>query len=78
MIELLRAAASRYSVVLVHTPAAARGPDLQLFAAFGGGALVVTQKPCKRAALARLHALLAGCRARVVGAVFTPAVSRLV
>lgn len=73
MIELLRAAASRYSVVLVHTPAAARGPDLQLFAAFAGGVLVVTKKPCEPTGLAKLRALLDTSKARVVGAVLTSA-----
>lgn len=70
-IELLRAAASRYSVVLVHTPAAARGPDLQLFAAFAGGALVVTKHPARRQALGTLARSLRAAKARVVGAVFT-------
>ncbi len=64
---LLAAAAQRYSVVLVDTPAAARGPDLQLFAAFGGGALVVASRPASPRRLERLRELLAACRARVVG-----------
>jgi Mrp family chromosome partitioning ATPase len=66
---LLAAAAQRYSVVLVDTPAAACGPDLQLFAAFGGGALVVARRPASPRGLERLRELLAGCRARVVGTV---------
>jgi Mrp family chromosome partitioning ATPase len=71
--DFLAAAAQRYRVVLVDTPAAARGPDLQLFAAFGGGALVVTRRPAQDAALRKLQQLLAFCRARVVGTVFSPA-----
>lgn len=66
---LLAAAAQRYSVVLIDTPAAACGPDLQLFAAFGGGALVVARRPASPRGLERLRKLLAGCRARVVGTV---------
>ena len=69
MPALLAAAAQRYSVVLVDTPAAACGPDLQLFAAFGGGALVVARRPASPHGLQRLRKLLAGCRAQVVGTV---------
>jgi Mrp family chromosome partitioning ATPase len=60
-------------VVLVHTPAAARGPDLQLFAAFAGGALVVTRFSTEIRALKRLRDLLMYCKARVVGTVLSPA-----
>lgn len=73
MRALLAAAAQRYSVVLVDTPAAERGPDLQLPAAFAGGALVVTKFSSKAPPLKRLHELLLFCRARVVGAVLSPA-----
>jgi receptor protein-tyrosine kinase len=71
MRELLAAAAQRYRVVLVDTPAAARGPDLQLFAAFAGGALVVVKRP-RRSALEHLKDLLVHCKARVVGTVLSP------
>lgn len=73
MQQLLAAAASRYQVVLVATPAAARGPDLQLPAAFSGGALVVTRKPADASALKNLQSLLERSRARVVGTVLNPA-----
>jgi Mrp family chromosome partitioning ATPase len=73
MQDLLAAAAKRYRVVLVHTPAAARGPDLQLCAAFAGGALVVTRFSTRIPALKRLSGLLAYCEARVVGTVLSPA-----
>ena len=72
MRELLAAAAKRYRVVLVHTPAAALGPDLQLSAAFAGGALVVTRFSTQIPALERLRELLGFCRARVVGTVLSP------
>jgi protein-tyrosine kinase len=72
MLEFLAAAAQRYRVVLVDTPAAARGPDLQLFAAFAGGALVVTRRPTGTKALERLREFLAGAKARVVGTVLNP------
>jgi protein-tyrosine kinase len=71
--DFLAAAALRYRVVLVDTPAAARGPDLQVFAAFGGGALVVTRRPADSKMLQGLRDLLHGSRARVVGTVFSPA-----
>ena len=71
--EFLAVAAKHYRVVLVDTPAAACGPDLQLFAAFAGGALVVTRRPTQTKALERLRDFLAGARARVVGTVLTPA-----
>jgi capsular exopolysaccharide synthesis family protein len=73
MQELLAAAAKRYRVVLIDTPAAARGPDLQLSAAFAGGALVVATFSTKKSALARLRELLDFSKARVVGTVLSPA-----
>jgi capsular exopolysaccharide synthesis family protein len=73
MQELLAAAAKRYRVVLIDTPAAARGPDLQLSAAFAGGALVVATVSTKKSALARLRELLDFSKARVVGTVLSPA-----
>ena len=69
MQALLAQAAQRYSVVLVDTPPSASGPDLQLFAAFGGGALVVTRQPASPDKLERLRELLAACKAQVVGTV---------
>ena len=73
MQELLAAAAKRYRVVLIDTPAAARGPDLQLSAAFAGGALVVATFSTRKSALARLRELLSFSKARVVGTVLSPA-----
>ena len=68
---LLAKAAQRYSVVLVDTPPSASGPDLQLFAAFGGGALVVTRKAAAGRARAAAQADRP-CRARMVGTVIAP------
>jgi receptor protein-tyrosine kinase len=73
MRELLAAAASRYRVVLVSTPAAARGPDLQLPAAFGGGVLVVSKHPADVQGLEKLKQLLTASHAQVVGTVLNPA-----
>jgi Mrp family chromosome partitioning ATPase len=73
LLHLLAAAAQRYRVVLIDTPAAARGPDLQMFAAFAGGALVVTRFSSEIPALERLRDFLASCKARVVGTVLSPA-----
>lgn len=72
MQDLLGAAAKRYRVVLVDTPAAACGPDLQLCAAFAGGVLVVVRQGSEAAPLTRLRDLLACCKARVVGTVLSP------
>jgi Mrp family chromosome partitioning ATPase len=72
MQELLTAAANRYRVILIDTPAASRGPDLQLFAAFAGGALVVVKRPARTVALEHLRDLLSHSRARVVGTVLSP------
>lgn len=71
--DLLAVAARRYSVILVATPAAASGPDMQMFAALAGGALVVTHRAAEASALQRLRALLEFARARVVGTVLAPA-----
>lgn len=40
---LLAAAAARFGAIVIDTPAAQRGPDLQIFAAHAGGALVVAR-----------------------------------
>ena len=72
MQQLLAAAAARYQVVLVATPAAARGPDLQLPAAFCGGALVVSRHPASQGDLEHLGKLLTACRAQVIGTVLSP------
>ncbi len=73
MLELLAAASRRYRVVLVDTPEAALGPDLQLFAAFAGGALVVTQREAGMDGLRTLERYLRQASARVVGTVLSPA-----
>jgi len=71
---LLRASAKPFRVVLVDTPAAACGPDLQIFAAHAGGVLVVARRAgTDSASLVRLRAWLARCRARVVGTIFNAA-----
>jgi Mrp family chromosome partitioning ATPase len=57
-------------VVLVDTPAAARGPDLEMFAALAGGALLVLRPGEDAARLARLQRRLARCNARLVATVF--------
>jgi protein-tyrosine kinase len=69
--DFLAAAARRYRAILVDTPAVACGPDFQLFAAFGGGALVVAPHPASPRGLEALRGSLAACKARVVGTVFT-------
>jgi Mrp family chromosome partitioning ATPase len=71
--RLLASAGNRYGVVIVATPAAQSGPDLQIFAAVAGGALVVTRRAEQATALAHLRRLLEPCRARVVGTVLASA-----
>lgn len=61
-----------FRVVLIDTPAAARGPDFQMFAALAGGAMVVTQREADGVALKQLHAALDRCAARLVTSVIHP------
>ncbi len=64
---LLVEAGKHFRVVIIDTPAAARGPDLQMPAALAGGALVVARAGAAHAAGAeRLHKALRGARACVV------------
>ena len=65
---MLCAAAARFGAIVIDTPAAHRGPDLQIFAAHAGGALVVARhRNGATAALARLGGSLRAAAARVVG-----------
>lgn len=66
----LAEAGKHFRVVVIDTPAAARGPDFQIFAALAGGALVVTaQDSAEAQALRGLHAMLQRCAARLVATV---------
>jgi Mrp family chromosome partitioning ATPase len=65
---LLRAAATRFGAIVIDTPAARRGPDLQIFAALAGGALVIArQRGSDTRGLAGLRRNLHECSAQVVG-----------
>ena len=65
---LLCAAAARFGAIIIDTPAAARGPDLQIFAAHAGGALVLARQGRSDAgALDRLQRSLRTCAAQLVG-----------
>ena len=68
--RFLVAAARPFRVVLIDTPAAARGPDYEMFAALAGGALLVVRPGENAARLARLRKRLTLCRARPVATVF--------
>src|SRR5205814_2788354 len=68
--QFLGAAARPFRVVLADTPAAARGPDLEMFAALAGGALLVVRKGEDASRLASLRRRLTRCAARPVAAVF--------
>lgn len=69
--EFLAAAGKRFRVVLIDTPAAAEGPDLQIFAALAGGALVVHRKDADQSGLLALRKHLETARARTVSLVLT-------
>lgn len=69
--EFLAAAGKRFRVILVDTPAAGRGPDLQLFAALAGGALVAHRRGAGRGGLLALKKHLERARSRVVSVVLT-------
>ncbi|MGQ0545624.1 MAG: CpsD/CapB family tyrosine-protein kinase [Betaproteobacteria bacterium] len=69
--EFLAAAGRRFRVILVDTPAAAAGPDLEMFAALAGGALVVHRRGADQAELQGLKKDLDKARARVVSVLFT-------
>lgn len=64
----LRAAATRFGAIVIDTPAARRGPDLQIFAALAGGALVLARhRGTDARALEGLRRNLRDCAAQVVG-----------
>lgn len=68
LVPFLSVAAARFDAVVVDTPAAGRGPDLQIFAAFAGGALVLARHgENNRGALEGLRRSLRQCAAQVVG-----------
>jgi receptor protein-tyrosine kinase len=65
---LLRAAAARFGAIVIDTPAARLGPDLQIFAALAGGALVVARhRNADAHALGGLRRHLRDSSAQVVG-----------
>lgn len=63
----LSVAATRFGAVVIDTPAADRGPDLQIFAALAGGALVLARQGGTAGALEGLRRRLRQCSAQVVG-----------
>jgi protein-tyrosine kinase len=68
--QFLAAAARPFRVVLIDTPAAERGPDLEMFAALAKGALIVVRPGEDAARLAWLRQRLTRCAAVPVVAVF--------
>lgn len=68
--RFLSAAARPFSVILADTPAAARGPDHEMFSALAGGALLVVRRGEEARRLARLRRRLARCAAKPVAVVF--------
>lgn len=70
LVNFLRAAARPFSIVLIDTPAAECGPDLEIFAALARGALLVVRPGEDAKRLSRLRQRLLYCKARPVVAVF--------
>src|SRR3954462_2259100 len=66
----LDAAAHPFSIVLIDTPAAQSGPDLEIFAAVAGGALLVVRPGEDAARLSRLRRQLTRCNALPVASIF--------
>lgn len=71
LIHFLQAAARPFSIVIIDTPAAERGPDYELFAALAGGALLVVRPGEDAARLAALRRRLTHCAARPVATIFS-------
>ena len=71
LLNFLDAAARPFSVVLIDTPAAERGPDYELFAALARGALLVVRNGEDAARIAALRRRLTHCAARPVATVFS-------
>jgi receptor protein-tyrosine kinase len=69
--EFLAAAGKRFRVIIVDAPAAAAGPDLGIFAALAGGALVVHRRDADQAGLRRLKSVLDNARARPLSVLLT-------
>src|SRR5919198_1302616 len=68
--HFLAAAARPFRVVLVDTPAAEPGPDLEMFAALAKGALLVVRPGEDGSCLAQLRGRLTRCAAVPVATVF--------
>jgi Mrp family chromosome partitioning ATPase len=70
LVNFLRAAARPFDIVLIDTPAAESGPDLEIFAALARGALLVVRPGEEARRLAELRRRLTHCKARPVATVF--------
>jgi Mrp family chromosome partitioning ATPase len=68
---LMRASATRFGAIVIDTPAAARGPDLQIFAALAGGALALARQGGDERQLVRLRRHLRESSAQLVGILLT-------
>lgn len=71
LLNFLRAAARPFDVVLIDTPAAERGPDHEIFAALGGGALLIVRPGEDAARVSRLRRRLTHCNALPVASIFS-------
>ena len=71
LVNFLQAAARPFSVVLIDTPAADSAPDLEMFAALAGGALLVVRPGEDAAHISELRRRLTVCKARPVATIFS-------
>lgn len=71
LLHFLEAAARPFSMVLIDTPSAERGPDYELFAALAHGALLVVRAGEDAGRIANLRRRLTHCAARPVATVFS-------
>jgi Mrp family chromosome partitioning ATPase len=70
LLNFLQAAARPFDIVLIDTPAAESGPDLEIFAALASGALLVVRPGEDASRLSALRRRLTHCKARPVATVF--------
>jgi Mrp family chromosome partitioning ATPase len=73
LLTFMQAAARPFQAVIIDTPAAARGPDFEMFAALARGALVLVRPGERARDLSAFGKRLARCAARPIAALFRAA-----
>jgi Mrp family chromosome partitioning ATPase len=69
--NFMKAAGRPFDIVLIDTPSAECGPDLEIFAALAGGAVLVVRPGEDATRLSHLRRRLTHCNARPVASVFS-------